>query len=126
MPPAAIARPVAPAGRPGAPAIITPAVQMIPLAMPISVRPASRAGSPPASARTIEPSTTNPPAQATSGRAPTRSASRPSGSVITTIANVVVESSSAVSRDERPCSRVSVGSSGTTATSATTETKIIA
>ena len=126
MPPAAIARPVAPAGRPGAPAIITPAVQMMPLAMPISVRPASRAGRLPASARTTEPSTTNAPAQATSGRAPMRSARRPSGSVITTIANVVVESRSAVSSDESPCSRVSVGSSGTTATSATTETKIIA
>ncbi len=46
--------------------------------------------------------------------------------MITTIANVVVESSRAVSSDESPCLRVSVGSSGTTATSATTETKIIA
>ena len=99
---------------------------MIPFAMPISVRPASSAGRPSASARTSEPSTTKPPAQATSGRAPTRSARRPSGSVITTIANVVVESSSAVSSDESPCWLVSVGSSGTTATSATTETKIIA
>ena len=59
-------------------------------------------GRPPASARTTDPSTTKPPAQATSGRAPTRSASRPSGSVITTIANVVVESRSAVSSGREP------------------------
>ena len=100
-PPAAIARPIAPAGRPGAPASITPAVQMMPLAMPISARPASNSGRPPAIAMTIEPSTTKPPAHATRGLAPIRSARRPSGSVTTTIANVVVESNSAVSSDER-------------------------
>ena len=94
--------------------------------MPISARPASSSGRLPASAMTIEPSTTKPPAQATSGRAPTRSARRPSGKVTTTIANVVVESSSAVSSDESPWAAVSVGRSGTTATSATTEAKISA
>ena len=75
---------------------------------------------------TIEPSTTNPPAHDTSGRAPMRSARRPSGSVTTTIAKVVVDNSNAVSSDESPCAAVRVGRRGTTATSATTEAKISA